>query len=53
MDFEIAQQLIVSLALGMLIGLQRERSGSAIGGIRTFPLIMLFGTISGQLARVH
>ncbi|MDZ4286737.1 MAG: DUF4010 domain-containing protein [Prosthecobacter sp.] len=53
MDFLIAQQLIVSLGLGMLIGLQRERSGSTIGGIRTFPLITLFGTVSGQLAQTH
>lgn len=53
MDLVIAQQLIVSLGLGMLIGLQRERSGSTIGGIRTFPLITLFGTVSGQLAQTH
>lgn len=53
MDLLIAQQLIVSLGLGMLIGLQRERSGSAIGGIRTFPLITLFGTVSGQLAQTY
>ncbi len=49
----IAQQLMVSLGLGMLIGLQRERSGSALGGIRTFPLVTLFGTICGQLAVAH
>jgi uncharacterized membrane protein (DUF4010 family) len=51
MDWTIAQQLMVSLGLGMLIGLQRERSDSAIGGIRTFPLITLLGTICGLLAR--
>ncbi len=53
MDFTIAQQLLISLALGMLIGLQRERVDVPLGGIRTFPLITLFGTISGQLAAVH
>jgi uncharacterized membrane protein (DUF4010 family) len=53
MDLQIAQQLIVSLGLGMLIGLQRERSGSTVAGIRTFPLITLFGTISGQLAQTY
>ena len=53
MDIVVAQQLLVSLGLGMLVGLQRERSGSAIGGIRTFPLITLLGTVCGQLARVH
>ena len=53
MDLALAQQLLVSLGLGMLVGLQRERSGSAIGGIRTFPLITLLGTVCGQLAKVH
>ncbi len=53
MDFETAQQLLISLGLGMLIGLQRERTKSTIGGIRTFPLITLFGTVCGQLAVVH
>lgn len=41
---------MVSLGLGMLIGLQRERSDSAVGGIRTFPLITLLGTVCGLLA---
>lgn len=53
MDLAIAQQLLVSLSLGLLVGLQRERSKSAIGGIRTFPLVTLLGTICGQVARVH
>lgn len=53
MDLAIAQQLLVSLSLGLLVGLQRERSKSAIAGIRTFPLITLLGTVCGQLARVH
>ncbi|HYF36818.1 MAG TPA: MgtC/SapB family protein [Prosthecobacter sp.] len=53
MDFAFAQQLIVSLGLGMLIGLQRERSGSTVAGIRTFPLVTLFGTVSAQLAQTY
>ena len=53
MDLLIAQQLLISLGLGMLIGLQRERAEKAVGGIRTFPLITLFGTVSGQLAQTH
>lgn len=53
MDTLIAQQLVVSLGLGMLIGLQRERSDRSIGGIRTFPMVTLFGTVSGQLAQTH
>jgi uncharacterized membrane protein (DUF4010 family) len=51
MDLLIAQQLLLSLGLGMLIGLQRERAHKAVGGIRTFPLITLLGTICGQLAQ--
>lgn len=53
MDWITAQQLMVSLGLGMLIGLQRERSDSAIGGIRTFPLITLLGTVCGLLAQAY
>lgn len=33
-----------------MIGLQRERVGSEFGGIRTFPLVALLGTVSGFLA---
>lgn len=51
MDFALAQQLLISLALGMLIGLQRERTDRAIGGIRTFPLITLLGTICAHLSQ--
>jgi len=42
--------LAISLGLGLLIGLQRERSEARLGGIRTFPLISLFGTLCGLLA---
>jgi uncharacterized membrane protein (DUF4010 family) len=45
MDPLTLQQLSVSLGLGMLLGLQRERTQRALGGIRTFPLISLFGTV--------
>ena len=37
----------ISLGLGLLIGLQRERTESRLGGIRTFPLISMFGTAGG------
>jgi len=53
MDFEFAQQLLISLALGMLIGLQRERTDSAIGGIRTYPLVTLLGTVCGKLGQTY
>jgi len=44
-DLLILQQLCVSLGLGLLLGLERERQEPSIGGIRTFPLISLFGTV--------
>jgi uncharacterized membrane protein (DUF4010 family) len=40
----------ISLGLGLLIGLQRERAEARLGGIRTFPLISLFGTLCALLA---
>jgi uncharacterized membrane protein (DUF4010 family) len=42
--------LAVATGLGLLVGLQREWASSAIAGIRTFPLITVFGTICGALA---
>lgn len=47
------QQLAVALGLGLLLGVQRERTERSIGGIRTFPLIALFGTICAQLAQTY
>ncbi len=40
----------IALGLGLLVGLQRERAESRMAGIRTFPLITLFGTICGTMA---
>ena len=44
MELKLFGQIGISLLLGLLIGLQRQRAESAIGGIRTFPLIAAFGT---------
>ncbi len=52
MDFVPFQQLIVSMALGLLLGLERERTEPSIAGIRTFPLISLFGTVCAQVGEV-
>lgn len=40
----------ISLGLGLLVGLQRERVESELAGIRTFPLITLLGTVCALLA---
>ena len=46
-------QLGISLLLGLLVGLQRQRTEASVGGIRTFPLIAAFGTLCGLLAIEH
>ena len=43
------EQLGISLSLGVLVGLQRERAESVIAGLRTFPLITLLGTLAAAL----
>lgn len=53
MEMIALQQLAVALGLGLLLGVQRERTERSIGGIRTFPLIALFGTICAQLAQTY
>ena len=50
---ELFAELATSLLLGLLVGLQRQRAESAVGGIRTYPLIAAFGTLSGWLAIEH
>jgi uncharacterized membrane protein (DUF4010 family) len=41
---------LTSLALGLLIGLERERNPSAKAGLRTFALVAMFGTLAALLA---
>lgn len=43
--------LLLSLGLGLLVGMQRQSANSKTAGIRTFPLITLIGTICGLLAK--
>ncbi len=44
------QAFVTSLAIGLLMGLERERRRSAKAGLRTFALVALLGTLSGLLA---
>jgi uncharacterized membrane protein (DUF4010 family) len=46
------QQLGIAVLLGLLVGLQREHAASGVAGMRTFPLITVFGCLSAMLA-VH
>ena len=50
MDNEILLSLAIALGLGLLIGLQRQWKESEIAGIRTFPIITLFGAFTALLA---
>ncbi len=43
-------QFLTSLAIGLLIGLERERNPSAKAGLRTFALVALFGTVMALLS---
>ncbi len=53
MDFlPIIKHLGIALALGLLVGLQRERVESQLAGIRTFPLVTVLGTLCALLAQV-
>jgi len=47
---EALPQFITSLAIGLLIGLERERNPSARAGLRTFALVTLFGTLAALLS---
>lgn len=46
----VIQKLLIALGLGLLVGLQRERVGSTLAGIRTFALITLFGAVCALLS---
>ena len=50
MTGNIFVQLAISLMLGLLVGLQRQRTQATVAGIRTFPLIAAFGTLCAWLA---
>ncbi len=44
------QNLALAVGFGLLIGLQREWAQKPLAGIRTYPLLALFGTLCGLLA---
>ena len=49
-ELEFLPRFITSLAIGLLIGLERERSPAAKAGLRTFALVALFGTVAAMLS---
>ncbi|MBI2102942.1 MgtC/SapB family protein [Candidatus Woesearchaeota archaeon] len=57
LDINLIQQFLVALVLGALIGLEREYAhyrgkGQSYAGIRTYPLIALFGALSAYLGEL-
>lgn len=50
LPLEALSAFATSLALGFLLGLERERSPAALAGVRTFALTAVLGTLSALLA---
>lgn len=51
MDYQDLTTLGIAFGLGLLVGLQRQRTDSKMAGIRTFTLIAILGVLSGFLSR--
>lgn len=43
----------LALALGLLVGLQREHLGNKLAGLRTFAFVTLLGAVAGLLDRAY
>lgn len=50
-ELHIPLQFMISLAIGLLLGLERQRNPIAKAGLRTCALVSLFGTVCGLLAQ--
>lgn len=50
-SLQMVQVFATSLALGLLLGLERQRAGDHKAGMRTFALIALAGTLSAVLTQ--
>ncbi len=51
MDYEDLITLAIAFGLGLLVGLQRQKSNHEMAGVRTFTLISIMGVIAAFLAR--
>ena len=51
MNYEDLTTLGIAFGLGLLVGLQRQRSDHEMAGIRTFILISILGVMAGFLSR--
>lgn len=46
-------QLLIAFGLGLLVGLQREWAEKHLAGVRTFPLITVFGALTAMAAESY
>jgi len=51
MNYHDIITLAIAFGLGMLVGLQRQKSNQEMAGVRTFTLISIMGVVSAFLAR--
>jgi uncharacterized membrane protein (DUF4010 family) len=51
MEYPDLITLGIAFGLGLLVGLQREKSDHEMAGVRTFTLIAILGTVAGFLTR--
>lgn len=51
-DLNVLPRYLAAIAIGLLMGLERERNPAALAGLRTFALIALFGTLTAHLANL-
>lgn len=51
MNYTDLTTLGITFGLGLLVGLQRQRTGQKMAGIRTFTLIGVLGTVTGFMTR--
>lgn len=49
-ELEFLPRYVAALAIGLLMGLERERNPAAKAGLRTFALTALFGVLASHLA---
>ena len=50
LGLEFIQAFLLSLGIGLLMGLERERNPASRAGLRTFGLVALLGTVCAVLA---
>ncbi len=50
-ETELVRTLALAFGLGLLVGLERERSEPAVAGFRTFPLVTVLGSLCALLAQ--